>query len=51
MSRENVEIVRGCYRAQDLSRLFELLDDEVEFDLTAYPVPNSAVIRDKPAVI
>lgn len=51
VSRENVELVRSCYRAGDLSRLFELLDDEVEFDFTAYPVPDSAVIRGRAAAI
>jgi hypothetical protein len=48
MSQENVEIVRSCYGGPDLSRFFELLDDEVELDFTAYPVPDSAVMRGRP---
>jgi ketosteroid isomerase-like protein len=51
MSRENVELVRGCYQPRDLGRFFELLDDEVEFDFTAYPVPDAAVIRGRAAAI
>ena len=51
MSKENVELVRSAYRAGDPSRFFDLLDDEVEFDFTAYPVPGSSVLRGKDAAI
>jgi len=51
MSEENVELVRSLYGAADPSRVFDLLDEEVEFDFSAYPVPGSAVLRGKDAVI
>jgi ketosteroid isomerase-like protein len=51
MSQENVEIVRSLYRAADPSRFFDLLDEEVELDFSAYPVPGSAVLRGKDAAI
>jgi hypothetical protein len=51
MSQENVEIVRKLYRAGDPSRFFELLDDDVEFDFSAYPVPSSPELRGKEAAI
>jgi ketosteroid isomerase-like protein len=51
MSQENVELVRSLYRAADPSRFFDLLDEEVELDFSAYPVPGSAVLRGKDAAI
>jgi ketosteroid isomerase-like protein len=51
MSEENVELVRSLYRAGDPSRFFELLDEDVEFDFSAYPAPGSAVLRGKDAAI
>jgi hypothetical protein len=45
MSQEDVELIRSLYRARDPSRWFDLLDEEVELDFTAYPVPDSAVMH------
>jgi ketosteroid isomerase-like protein len=49
MSQEDVELIRSLYRARDPSRWFDLLDEEVELDFTAYPVPDSAVMHGKHA--
>jgi ketosteroid isomerase-like protein len=51
MSQENVELVRSLYREGDPSRFFDLLSEDVELDFTAYPVPDSAVLRGKDAAI
>ena len=51
MSKENVELVGSVYRAGDPTRFFDLLDEEVEFDFSAYPVPGSRVLRGKKAAI
>jgi ketosteroid isomerase-like protein len=51
MSEENVEIVLSLYRAADPNRFFDLLDEEVELDFSAYPVPDSQVVRGKDAAI
>jgi ketosteroid isomerase-like protein len=51
MSQENVELVRSLYRAGEPSRFFDLLDEQVELDFSAYPVPGSAVLRGKDAAI
>jgi hypothetical protein len=39
------------YRPASLSRFIDLLDEEVEFDLSAYPDPGPAVLRGKEAAI
>jgi ketosteroid isomerase-like protein len=44
-------LVRSMYRAGDPSRFFDLLDEEVELDFSAYPVPGSRVLRGKDAAI
>jgi hypothetical protein len=51
MSQENIEVVRSMYRAGDPSRFFDLLDEDVELDFSAYPVPGSRVLRGKDATI
>jgi ketosteroid isomerase-like protein len=51
ISEQNVELVRSLYRAGEPSRFFDLLDEEVELDFSAYPVPGSAVLRGKAAAI
>jgi ketosteroid isomerase-like protein len=51
MSRENVELVRSLYRAGDPSRFFDLLSEDVELDFSAYPVPDSRVVRGKDAAM
>jgi hypothetical protein len=38
MSQENVELVRSLYRAGEPSRFFDVIDEEVELDFSAYPV-------------
>ena len=51
MSQENVELVRSLYRAGDPSRFFDLLSEDVELDFSAYPVPDSRVVRGKDAAM
>jgi hypothetical protein len=51
ISEQNVELVRSLYRAGEPSRFFDLLDEEVGLDFSAYPVPGSAVLRGKAAAI
>jgi ketosteroid isomerase-like protein len=51
MSQENVELVRSLYRAGDPSRFFDLLSENVELDFSAYPVPDSRVVRGKAAAV
>jgi hypothetical protein len=51
MSQENVELVRSLYQAGDPSRFFDLLSEDVELDFSAYPVPDSRVVRGKDAAI
>ena len=51
MSNENVELVRSFYRPASLSRFIDLLDEDVGFDFSAYPVPGRAVLRGKEAAI
>lgn len=51
MSNENVELVRSFYRPASLSRFIDLLDQDVEFDFSAHPVPGPAVLRGKEAAI
>ena len=51
MSNEDVELVRSFYRPASLSRFIDLLDEEVEFDFSAYPVPGPAVLRGKEAAV
>ena len=51
MSQENVELVRSFYQAGDPSRFFDLLSEDVELDFSAYPVPDSRVVRGKDAAI
>jgi hypothetical protein len=42
MAQENIEVVRSMYRSGDPSRFFDLLDEEVELDFSAYPVGPSS---------
>jgi ketosteroid isomerase-like protein len=51
MSQENVELVRSLYREGDPSRFFDLLSEDVELDFSAYPVPDSRVVRGKDAAM
>ena len=51
MSNDNVELVRSFFRAASVIRFIDLLDEEVEFDFSAYPVPGPAVLRGKEAAI
>jgi ketosteroid isomerase-like protein len=53
MSQENVEIVRGMYRPGDPTGFFDLLDEDVEVDVSRRPlVPDHpALIRGKQAAI
>jgi ketosteroid isomerase-like protein len=54
MSEENVELVRSIYRRGDPSRFFDLIDDEVEVDNSAFeqlPDDHSGLIRGKDAVV
>jgi hypothetical protein len=51
MPNENVELVRSFYRRASVSRFVDLLDEEVEFDFSAYPVPGPAVLSGKEAAI
>jgi ketosteroid isomerase-like protein len=51
MESAEVELVRSIYRSDDPNRFFDLLDEEVEFDFSAYPVPGSAILRGKEAAI
>jgi ketosteroid isomerase-like protein len=45
MSNDNVELVRGFYRAASVGRFIDQLDEAVELDFSAYPVPGAAVLR------
>ena len=53
MSQENVEIVRSMYRTGDPGRFFDLLDEEVEVDVSAFAgIPDhSGLLHGKDAVI
>jgi ketosteroid isomerase-like protein len=51
VSQENVELVRSLYQAGDPSRFFDLLSEDVELDFSAYPVPDSNVLRGKDAAM
>jgi len=53
MPQENVELVRSIYRAGGRSRFFDLMDEQIEVDASAYsPVPDYPhVIRGKAVVI
>jgi ketosteroid isomerase-like protein len=50
MSKENVELVRSLYEG-GAGRWFELLDEAVELDFRAFPVPDSPILRGKNAVV
>src|SRR5947208_1755155 len=53
MSQENVEIVRGMYRPGDPTGFFQLLDEDVELDVSRRPlVPDHpGLVRGKQAAI
>ena len=51
MSEENVELVRSLYQTGDPNRFFDLLSEDVELDFSAYPVPDSNVLRGKDAAM
>jgi hypothetical protein len=53
MSQENVEVIRSMYRPGDPTRFFDLLDEDVEVDVSQRPlVPDhSDLIRGKHAAI
>jgi ketosteroid isomerase-like protein len=51
MSEENVELAASVFRPGDPSRFFDLLDEEVEFDATAYPGPGVVTERGRKAVV
>jgi ketosteroid isomerase-like protein len=53
MSQENVEVVRSMYRPGDPGRFFDLLDKEVEVDVSAFAgIPDySGLLHGKDAVI
>ncbi len=53
MSQENVEIIRGMYRLGDPTGFFDLLDEDVEVDVSRRPlIPDRpGLIRGKQAAI
>lgn len=44
-SNDNVELVRSFYPGRECEPFIDLLDEEVEFDFSAHPVPGPAVLR------
>ena len=53
MSQENVEIIRGLYRPGDPTGFFDLLDEDVEVDVSRRPLipDHPGLIRGRQAAI